>query len=172
MSITTTKLRLFPKPTGNPLLLADEVVESSVVVRDKGVEFVGSSEPWNPGTNSEIPGTGDSDGREKDFSGMGNSDGGGRNFSGMGDSDGEGMEISGAIEGTGLIPYTTGGEVTGAEAVGDSAGDSAGDPTGTADEPASVSTASFIPAEQWPGIEQMKYLFPGEVRVITAKPPP
>lgn len=99
--------------------------------------------------------------------GTGDSDGEGEDIPGTGDSDGEVTDISGAGEGTGVSPNTAGGDARGPGTRGASAGDSAG----AADELASVLTASFIPAEQWPGVEHMKYLLPGLVRAITFEPP-
>lgn len=141
-------------------MLADEVGISGEVgvVRVKGGEFVGSSESGTWGIDAEVPGTGDSVGE-------------GRGISGTGGTDGEVTDVSGAGEGSGVSPNATGEGASGPGAIGDSAGDSDGDSAGAADEPASVLTASFIPAEQCPGVEQMKYLFPEAVRGITVEPP-
>lgn len=79
------------------------------------------------------------------------------------------------------------GDLNGGEAAGDLCGGVAGDvggrvagdvlggvagTAGGGDEVAArVSTSSFIPAVQCPGVEQMKYLLPGDVRETVVDPP-
>lgn len=71
------------------------------------------------------------------------------------------------------------GDFDGGEAAGDLrggvAGDAGGEVAGMAgggDEVAArVSTSSFIPAAQCPGVAQMKYLLPGDVSETVVEPP-
>lgn len=38
------------------------------------------------------------------------------------------------------------------------------------EEAAETETANFMPPVQWPGVEQMKYMSPGEVKLILVLP--